>query len=367
MFEALAAYDKVINEVLEESPVLSLEKYLKDNNIITTGELTQLIIKLTKCWKKYKKYSVDVGIIIIDKESYEKEIIYNHDFDYEIKNIIQENRYKSYIYYINAKCEIIEIKGNEEPLTIEKSGAISKELQKIFLHLGVRGIDVLINGILYQAENFMSSYRDLLETDRLKSISEYKDLINGFFISCVQYDPLKRYFILKQDLPKECRELIEKYPKLLRNKPEDFFHMDFIKYLKDHCNDTVIKEYKTATGDRYDILVLTSNEDIYVFEIKWLGISITTGMKIFSNYNTGERAVEGAYQLMDYVENADTYKDYFSEYPIYCAVLLTFDAREEDSDINFPQEVIGRANVDLTQRLFIHKEKIPASSVYHSK
>jgi hypothetical protein len=147
MLEALAAYDKVINEVLEESPVLSLEKYLKDHTIITTGELTQLIIKLNKCWKKYKKYSVDIGIIIIDKESDGNEIIFNHDFIPEIRNIIQEHCKKSYIFYINAKCEIIEIKGNEDPLTIEKSVAISKELQKIFLHLGVSGIDVLINGV----------------------------------------------------------------------------------------------------------------------------------------------------------------------------------------------------------------------------
>ena len=143
--------------------------------------------------------------------------------------------------------------------------------------------------------------------------------------------------------------------------------IDFVRYLKDHCRDAVVKEYTTATGDRYDVLVLNEDNQVYVFEIKWLGRSITTGMKVFENYNSDERAISGAYQLLDYVSNADTYKEYFLEFPVYCAILLIFDARDVDTDIVFPEDVVGIPNIDLSKRLFMEKKKINASSVYSSK
>lgn len=105
------------------------------------------------------------------------------------------------------------------------------------------------------------------------SIYDYEKLLNGFYEENIRYDINKRYFLRKGDIHKEYySETIEKYPKLLRNRPEEFFEIDFVKYLKNHCRDTVIKEYTTATDDRYDVLVRNEDDQhVYVFEIKWLG------------------------------------------------------------------------------------------------
>ena len=94
---------------------------------------------------------------------------------------------------------------------------------------------------------------------------------------------------------------------------------------------------------------------------------ITTGMKVFENYNDEKRAISGAYQLLDYVNNADTYKEYFLEFPVYCAILLIFDARDLNKDITYPEDVLGIPNLDLSKRFFMEKNKVPASNVYISR
>jgi hypothetical protein len=229
----------------------------------------------------------------------------------------------------------------------------------------MRGVDILVNGIVHSTDNFLGSYRDLMDAEKMLSIYEYEKLVQGFYTENVKFDPNKRYFLRKNDLPKEYHDkTIEKYPKLLKNKPEEYFEIDFVKYLKNHCKDTVEKEYITETGDRYDVLVRSEDGYIFVFEIKWLGRSITTGMNVFNDYNSNERAISGAYQLLDYVSNAELYSEYFLELPVYCAILLLFDAREENTDITYPSEIVNHPKIDLDKRLFMERQKINASKVY---
>ncbi|MGB4661114.1 MAG: hypothetical protein WBI07_18225 [Mobilitalea sp.] len=366
MIEALAQYRNVVDTVLEENPILSLERQLGKNSIISPGEVIQLGIKLRKLWSSYSKYGIEMGLILTEKDCGGNTVIYEYDFNKDIENIILGGKKKSNFYYLNSKSEICEIMVSDEIISVEQCSKVSKELEKVVIHLGIRGVDIFINGVVYSSDNFLKSYKDLMDTEKMLDIFEYDKLLEGFYKSNIEYDIYKRYFLRKDDISKEIYDqTIGKYPKLLRNKPEEFFQMDFVKYLKEHCRDAVIKEYTTETGDRYDVLVHNENQGVvYVFEIKWLGRAITTGMKIFEKYNSEERAISGAYQLIDYVDNADTYKEYFLELPIYCAILLVFDARDVNTAISYPPEVMGRPNVDLNRCLFMNKDKVSASTVY---
>ena len=368
MQDVLSEYIEVVDSVLEENPILRLEKLLEKHPNITPGEIIQLSVKLRKQWNNYSNFGLKMCVVLTEEECSGQDILYRYDFSKDIEEIIKKGNSRSNIYYVNCNYEISKIEKNDDVISIEQCSSISKELSKIVLLLGMRGIDILADGTVFSADNFLSSYKDLMNAERMYGIYDYEKLLQGFYEQNIHYDISKRYFLQKGDVPKEYQsETIDKYPKLLRNKPEEFFQIDFVRYLKDHCEDTVIKEYMTVTGDRYDILVLDDNNQVYVFEIKWLGRSITTGMKVFENYNNEERAISGAYQLLDYVMNADTYKEYFLEFPVYCAVLLVFDARDENYDINYPDDVIGIPNLDLGKRFFMERKKISASKVYEKK
>ena len=368
MLEILSEYFEAVDSVLEENPILRLEKLLDGHRNATPGEIIQLSIKLRKQWNNYAKYGLEMCIVLTEEECVGEELVYKYDFTEDITKIIQSGNRCSKIYYLNSQYKVSEMKQSDEELTVEQCSTISKQINKIVLHLGMKGIDIFVDGVIFSADNFMSSYKDLMDAESMLSICDYGRLLKGFYEQNIQFDINKRYFLRKGDITKEYHsETVDKYPKLLRNKPEELFEIDFVRYLKDHCRDAVVKEYTTATGDRYDVLVLNEDNQVYVFEIKWLGRSITTGMKVFENYNSDERAISGAYQLLDYVSNADTYKEYFLEFPVYCAILLIFDARDVDTDIVFPEDVVGIPNIDLSKRLFMEKKKINASSVYSSK
>lgn len=322
MLEILSEYFEAVDSVLEENPILRLEKLLDEHRNATPGEITQLSIKLKKQWNNYAKYGLEMCVVLTEEECAGEELVYKYDFTEDITKIIQSGNKCSKIYYLNSQYKVSEIKQSDEELTVEQCSTISKQINKIVLHLGMKGIDIFIDGVIFSADNFMSSYKDLMDAESMLGICDYGRLIKGFYEQNIRFDINKRYFLRKRDIPKEYHsETVEKYPKLLRNKPEEFFEIDFVRYLKDHCRDAVVKEYMTVTGDRYDVLVLNEDNQVYVFEIKWLGRSITTGMKVFDNYNSDERAISGAYQLLDYVSNANTYKEYFLEFPVFCAIL----------------------------------------------
>lgn len=367
MIDALSDYRRCAESVIKENPIVKLEKYL-ENRTVKTADLLKIICDLRKNWKdNFSSCNIVMGVVLTEEKCQGSEIIYNYDFNKDISNIIQTGANHSNIYYLNSEYLISEIQLVDD-LNIEKCSSISREMNKVLIHLGLKGIDIIINGTLYEADNFISSYKDMMDIGKMLEICDYKEIIKHFYFENIQYDPYKRYFLRKDDIPTDVyNETLKIYPKLLRNKPEQYFHMDFVKFLKNNCKDTVIQEYKTATGDRYDILVQSSNDKLYVFEIKWLGRSISTGMKVFESYNNEQRAISGAFQLLDYVSNSKKYSEYFLERQIFCAVLLIFDARDADIKINFPDEVLHIPNIDLSQRWFMEREKISASNVYANR
>ncbi len=365
MKDVLSEYIQMADRVLEETSVLRLERLLKNNHNISPGEMTQLGVKLNKNWNNFAKYGIGICIILTEEECEGQELIYKYDFSKDIQKIIKESPKCSKIYYLNDKYEISRMKYQDDSITISQCSNISEKMKKIVLYLGIRGIDIFIDGKLFRSDDFMSSYKDVIGIRKMLGICDYEKLIQCFYDEDIRYDINKRYFLQRGDVPKEYHaSTIDKYPKLLKNRPEQYFHNDFVRYLKNNCYDTVIKEYVNTTEDRYDVLVINEENQMYVFEIKWLGRSITTGMKIFENYNTSERAVAGAYQLFDYVSNADKYSEIFLEYPIFCAILLVFDAREKDTEIEYPKDIARIPNIDLGKRLFMEKEKLNASKAY---
>ncbi|MFV0239890.1 MAG: hypothetical protein ACK5H4_07610 [Lacrimispora sphenoides] len=361
-------YKSIVDTVLDENPVITLEKYLKDYTFITAGQLLQIHCKIANQWRHFQEYGVSSGVMLTDQEVEDSCIsIYDYDFTDDITAAIQNSDYKSIFYIINLDGKIISREEKKEKLVVEKGVSISHSAKNILFFLGIKGVDIIISGMLSKSENFPNSYKDLIDASRQLSIHEYKKLLQDFYMKDVRHDPCKKYFVRTGDLPKTKREnTINKYHKLLRNKPEEIFQRSLISYFKDHCSDTVTKEVANNDNDRYDLFIETDSQEIYVIEIKWLGCSITPEYNIFSKYNNSERAIAGAYQLQHYVDNAEQYKEYLMEYPIRCGILLVFDAREVYDEIIFPPEIERYPNIDLSQIYKVEKKDISASNIYQA-
>jgi hypothetical protein len=356
-------YNDEIEEVFQENPVIILEELLKYQNTVSTIDILKLTVLIHDVWKKYQVYGKNVSVFISYKSEKSGISIKEYDIGKDIQEILSNPNYNSIEYNIDINGFIKNKKFIKDNYTIEKLSQKTHFNNQIAFFLGLNGLDTVINGVLFESKNHLSSYKDILWT-KLISIESYVELLDRFFNEYVQYDVQKRYFLYSDNIHIDWKEQLKKHPKLLVNKPEEKFQLDLVKFLKDNCLDTVLKEVQNDENERYDIWVGTDQKEVYIFEIKWLGKSITQKGGVNSKYDNEERAHEGAYQLKDYIENEERTLEGYKHSKIHLGILLIFDARDDMKGINYPKEVLNIPNLDLSQHFRIEKEKIRASQSY---
>ncbi|MBG9787023.1 hypothetical protein [Brevibacillus laterosporus] len=357
-------YIDEIEEAFQENPVIVLEKLLENQKSVTSIDIVKLTILIHEVWRKYQRYGINVVMFLNQKlEESNGTSIREYDFEKDINEILTNPTQKSAEYVININGFVQKRRVVRDIYTIDKLSQKTHFNKEIAFFLGLNGLDTIINGVLFESKNHLSSYKDIIWS-KLIGIDSYKELLNRFFNENVQYDNQKRYFLNPESVSDDWKEQMEKHPKLLINKPEEKFQLDLVKFLKDNCLDTVLKEVQNDEKERYDIWVGTDQKEVYIFEIKWLGKSITRTGGVNSQYNKEERAYEGAFQLKDYIDNEERTLQGSKQSRIHMGVLLVFDAREEMKDISYPEEVKNIPNLDLNQHFKIEKNKVKASQVY---
>lgn len=359
--------DYILNaqQAFQYNPIVYLESILGSQPVVPASDLLQILISLKKSWNRCQRRNIQCGIIINNQSTgYLYGTIINYNFISDIHKAIIDGK-KFIIYHIDVEGKIFDILFSDVPITHDFIVRESLSKSTVACFMGIKGIDTYINGVPFEIENHLDSYKDFVKYKKLLGIEKYKDLLNEFYLQYVQYDPLKIIFLYSGDCPADWRQLIDKYPKLLKNKPEERFQNLLIRFLKDNCKDQVLTEVRTLLKERYDVWVATDDLRIYIFELKWMGMSVTTGGNVFNEYNTAERALNGAYQLKDYIDNSERYSQLLGgEHEIYCGVLVMFDAREIMDDLDFPIEFRAYPQIDLFQHFKIEKDKISASQIH---
>lgn len=104
MLEILSEYFEAVDSVLEENPILRLEKLLDGHRNATPGEIIQLSIKLRKQWNNYAKYGLEMCIVLTEEECVGEELVYKYDFTEDITKIIQSGNRCSKIYLVHKKA-----------------------------------------------------------------------------------------------------------------------------------------------------------------------------------------------------------------------------------------------------------------------
>lgn len=360
-------YEEFIEPALYENPVICLEKVrdtVKRLNL-SNADIIKLATSIRKTWDVYKKQDIQINIIVKEEgECNNKELIYDYNFNELISNIKQNGEYKSVNIKIDSEGYILDSTLLKMNITATYSSVKSKENNTVCFFLSFKGIDVFINGTLINSDNHINSYKDIA-SNKFLSIFEYKQILENFYIEEVRYDPDKYFFAYSSQIKKEKRDILKSKPKLLFSAPEERFQNRLVRYLRNNCADSVQQEVRNADNDRYDIWIITEDKKLFVIEIKWLGESVNADGRITSRYGKS-RFLDGAYQLKEYVDNSETYSQLFTDTKIFQGILLSYDARENETDmIEFPYEFKKYPNLDLTsQHCILEKEKVKASNVY---
>ncbi|EAF4555745.1 hypothetical protein H6H07_000075 [Listeria monocytogenes] len=362
-------YGPQIEKVIEESPVSLIGKQLERNAfLINTAYFMQLYLKVFEIWENLKKYDINIIFEISKIEESDKDIddILREKFSTDISEVIKAPNKQSIIYKCMLDGQGIHFLLEDK---VENKLLISESIEKSYenenslvFHMYKVGIDAFIGGVTVLSCNNTNIY-ELMRKSTAKelSIEYYEKLLKGYYEDRVKFDKMDRFLQKNNGCSSDWQQMVKEDPYLLVNRPEEKFQKDLIDYFKIYCSDTVLREVPNLDEDRYDIWISSSINEIYIFEIKWLGKSITSKGNIFSKYNTAKRAVEGAYQLVEYIRKNEQEAVINEKGKIKLGVLVVFDARQSFETIKYPNEVERVLNLDLKQHFKIEPKLYNAS------
>lgn len=182
-------------------------------------------------------------------------------------------------------------------------------------------------------------------TDTLKSYNELKDItkiieiFNDYRAHLKNRDIYSNFFTSKSAKASLCQHLQgspskkdyenfqDEHKQLLENRPEVRFRDDLIAFLKRTLKANVLaREYLLDNLKRLDIYINDDYGELYLIEVKWVGISIhPLGNRIGTSYNSNHINPAAIVQSVDYIRQlSEEGKN------IKLGYLAVFDARYED-------------------------------------
>lgn len=194
----------------------------------------------------------------------------------------------------------------------------------------------------------LTSYNELKDISRLFEIfEEYKihlrerDAYSKFFVSKTGKKSLHKHLEINGKTKLSENGFLNSCKQLLRNKPEDSFREDLRYFLRQKLKAKLLgKEYILDNFRRLDIFILDELGELYLIEVKWVGISIhSSGQKIGTEFKAADINPDAIKQSVDYIKEL-----YQKNQVIKIAYLVVFDARESnlpDTGLNFDENEIS--------------------------
>ncbi len=267
-------------------------------------------------------------------------------------------------------CERKEIKDNNEArrLYLELSNEYC-----VFLitpddvHYFVDGND--IGKAIFFTSDARKSYNELKDISKIWEVfEEYRyhlkllDTFRKFFVTVSAKKSLFAHLIQNSN-PKlsrkpnndEEKDFLDKHIQLLNNSPEDNFREDLRYFLESRLKAQLLsKEYIMENFRRLDIYILDDFGELYLIEVKWVGLSIhREGQKLGTSFSEKDINPDAIVQCVDYIKQlAEEGKN------VKIGYLAVFDARDEDltdTAEGFDEDIIESIN----EKYFRRYRKIP--------
>lgn len=220
-------------------------------------------------------------------------------------------------------------KARKEYSEISKNNYVVFLLLKNNLNYFIKGDD--------ESESIFFSLEDLNRFNERKSINEINEVLTEYQISLEKnQNHYKKFFIelshlksLHTDLgsTSELKEFIKHNCHLVRNKPENTFRDDLHNFLSFNLRVSQVKEFLLDNKKRLDIYLYDEFGEVYLVEVKWVGISVhQDGKKIATRgFEAKDITPDAINQTLNYLDELDKMKQ-----NIVRAYLVVFDARKEN-------------------------------------
>ncbi len=265
-------------------------------------------------------------------------------------------------------------KVHSEKKSFESSGIarqtyteISKGNSVFLLSSQGAGIHVFAEG-LDKGDFVFFTTTELVQYKELKDITQIKKLFEEYRKRLNQRDTYSKFFApnsLKRALYSKKSEqqkekiqedvFLDKYKHLLNNSPEDRFREDLRVFLDERMKHNVFisKEHILENFERIDIFINDDYGDLYLIEVKWVGVSIhASGTKVGTPMRPSQINPSAIIQTLNYlIELEETGRN------IKLGYLVVFDARKKDS--NDTVSTFDTTDFSERQKIFLNRyEKI---------
>lgn len=355
--------------------------HLRTNNGIQEHENFKKVHRLVISFKEERSVNEFIAILI------KKEEIENIAEDFKAKlfhTLSSENAIVSNHIFVDRDCSLLhcerkDIRDNNEArrLYLELSNDFC-----VFL-ITPRGVHYFVDGndigeAIFFTSDTLNSYNELKDIDKIWEVFEdYRkhlkldNTYRKFFVSMSGKMSLSAHLQLRPEnvsnleYNKTLKKHAETHPHLLNNKPEDNFREDLRHFLEMKLKAKLLgREFIMENFKRLDIFIQDNFGDLYLIEVKWVGLSIhADGQKFGTPYVEKDINPAAIVQSVGYIKQlAEEGKQ------IKIGYLAVFDARFDDlpdTVASFDQTIINEND----EKYYFRFKRIPDFRVinYHPR
>ncbi len=315
-------------------------KLLSADSTLDVSKATSFYFRLEKCLMSagyYEQCEMSPILLVLDTagEGTGSDMLSPENMAHFLKSGLSRKSNVIFLYYDGRKID----RDDGRDLLIENPAdacQFSSERRMNVFFVVNNELEIFSHGkYLYCIPNLYSQDKAKKISDASLPVKEYRRLLNTHY---------------KERVCKEIRMNLwrNKVQRLLVASPERIFGKDLACFLDQNIADACvdIECFNGWTNDRTDIRLLRYDDHkIYIIEIKWLGKSMSYGCSI-TEYKE-DRAEVGIIQLNDYLQ---------AEPRAICGVLVIYDARRNDIDIEWNEKIPRDARMETPVRFYLISE-----------
>lgn len=300
----------------------------KQKDLVESDRNYRMLLKrfLENTWETQNDHKILFSIVVSPDDVANMQFANLKDnMEEVVKSVAEAN-----LLRIDQKGNLVEkqyLDGNTAEI---KAKLIKISLNDYVFFFGEEGITRYINGRAIDDRNIFYTRKDQMTFSKKKDITHIDEVMDDYSREYVtQQVNYMAFFADNATLRQIDSKLICR--NILKNRPEHYMRDQLIIYLTDHMRYTFTREPELGQSKRELDIFFDVSGELYLIEIKWMGVSINDQGNGLSTKYTDCRAREGVTQTLEYIEELMN----SSEKGLRHGYLVIYDARDVKEEIVF--------------------------------